>query len=329
MSEERFLITGAHGVIGAWVVRNLLREGIQAFIFDKDSNDQRLGLILNTEEMAQLNTVLGDITDLPGIEQTIRKLSISNVIHLAALQLPFVKANPPLGAMVNVVGTVNIFEAVKRIGLKRVVYASSTAVYGTELDYPEGKLSHEAMLKPRSHYGVFKQANEGTARVYFDDDGISSIGLRPYVVYGPGRDQGMTSTPTKAMLAAVLGKPYRITYGGRYNFQYADDVAKMFIQASKVKFEGADVFNLGGESVSTSEVVACIESAMPEMKGKITFDSTPLPFPPAIDNTELNKLLGRLPDTPLQQGVAETIDIFKKALADGRLTPDYIQKIIQ
>ncbi|MCL4560331.1 MAG: NAD(P)-dependent oxidoreductase [Chloroflexi bacterium] len=328
MSEERFLVTGAHGAIGAWVIRNLLREGIPAFLFDQEGSNHRLRMILDAEELSRLETIHGDIVDLPDLEDAIRRFEVTHLIHLAALQLPFVKADPPQGAKVNVVGTVNIFEAAKHTGLKRVVYASSTAVYGEKSEYPDVSLPHDAPLKPHSLYGVFKQANEGTARVYFLDDGISSIGLRPYVVYGPGRDQGMTSTPTKAMLAAALGKPYHITYGGRYNLQYADDVAKIFIRAARAPFEGAGVFNLGGAAVSTQEVIACIETAAPEVKDKLTFDPSPLPFPQAIDNTALRQLLGRLPETPLQQGVAETIDVFKKAIVDGKISLDYTRAIL-
>jgi len=159
------------------------------------------------------------------------------------------------------------------------------------------------------------------ARVYWMDDQIASIGLRPYVVYGAGRDQGMTSTPTVAMLAAASGKPYRISYGKRYCFQYGDDVAKCFIRCARAPFEGAGVFNIGGPSVSTAQVVAAIEKAEPSASGRITYDDIPLPFPEEVDSTELERVIGALPYTPLEQGVAETITIFRKALKDGRLKP--------
>ncbi len=219
----------------------------------------------------------------------------------------------------NVVGTVNIFEAAKHFGINTLVYASSTAVYGTSEEYPDSPLVHEAPLKPRSLYGVFKQANEGTARVYFRDEGINSIGLRPYVVYGAGRDQGMTSTPTKAMLAAAAGLSYHISYGGRYCFQYADDTARAFIQAARCDFEGADIFNIGGESVTTNEVVAAIENAEPSAIGRITFDDIPLPFPSEVENEALTSTIGSLHFTPLKQGVIDTLRLFRKALLEGKI----------
>ena len=187
---------------------------------------------------------------------------------------------------------------------------------------PDGPLTHEALHKPHSHYGVYKQANEGTAQIYSRDDGIHSIGLRPYVVYGAGRDQGMTSTPTKAILAAAAGKPYHITYGGRYCFQYADDTARAFIQAARTDIQKAQVFNLGGDSVSTAEVITAIEQAEPSARGRISFDDVPLPFPPEADNTALTAAIGPLNFTSLGQGVTETMNLFRRALAEGKVQID-------
>jgi UDP-glucuronate 4-epimerase len=325
MTEERFLVTGASGCIGAWVVRNLVRQNIPTAALSLSGNPHRLRLIMSADEMARVHLIKGDIVNLDTLVRAVEGFGATHVIHLAALQLPFCKADPPLGARVNVVGTVNIFEAVKRAGLSRVAYASSTAVYGPGAEYPAGPLAHDAPLKPRSHYGVYKQANEGSARVYWLEDGISSIGLRPYVVYGPGRDQGMTSTPTKAMLAAAAGRPYHISYGGRFCFQYADDTAQVFIAAARSSFEGADVFNIGGDSVAVPDIVEAIERAQPSARGQVTFSDTPLPFPAEVDNAALRQVLGLLPHTPLDRGVAETIAVFRQALAEGRIALDNLK----
>jgi UDP-glucuronate 4-epimerase len=316
---QHFLVTGAQGCIGAWVVRNLVQAGIQTTIYDLGSNLQRLRLLMNDEEMAQiLYAPGGDVTDLEMVKRTFAEQGITHVIHLAALQVPFCRANPSLGAQVNVTGTVNIFEAARHVGINRVVYASSIAVYGPREVYPPGLLSHNAPLDPRNHYGVYKQANEATARIYFADNGISSIGLRPYTVYGPGRDQGMTSAPTSAMLAAAKGEGYHIPFGGVSSYQHADDVAKLFVQASTVPFKGAGVFNLKGEIAHMREVIAHIENAAPELKGRITFDDTALPFPDGADDSELVKLIGVLPGRTLEQGIAATVEHFRQTLATGR-----------
>lgn len=117
-----------------------------------------------------------------------------------------------LGALVNVAGTTVAFEAVRRhkTQVAGLVYASSAAVWGAPSAYSPGPVAEGAAPKPTTLYGVYKLANEGTARIYWQDHGVASIGLRPNVVWGPGRDQGLTSPPSKALLAAALGRPYHM-----------------------------------------------------------------------------------------------------------------------
>src|SRR4029434_7203015 len=96
--------------------------------------------------------------------------------------------------------------------------------------YSKGKLADDVPLAPTTHYGYFKCCNEGNARIYFQDHGLSSIGLRPWTVFGVGRDFGMTSEPTKAIKCLVLSRSFHITLGGMQDFQLADDVARVFVR---------------------------------------------------------------------------------------------------
>jgi nucleoside-diphosphate-sugar epimerase len=324
MAERCFLVTGALGCIGAWVVRNLIRAGERVVAFDLGEDLRRLRLIVTPEELSRALFVRGDITDFAQVQRVMDEHDITHVIHLAGLQVPFCRANPVLGAQVNVVGTVNIFEAARRRSgrTERVVYASSIAVYDADDAKPGEPLPNDAAGHPATLYGVYKQANEGTARVYWRENGVSSVGLRPYIVFGPGRDQGLTSAPTKAMLAAAAGQPYHIPYGGRADYEYADDVAKTFIACALVPFHGAEVYHLPGAMLSMAEVVAAIEAAAPAVRGQMTFDEQPLPFPERMDGGPLEALLaplGGLPRTPFDRAVGETVAIFRQALADGRL----------
>jgi len=324
MNTDRFFVTGALGCLGAWVVRNLVQDNTPVTVYDLGNNKSRLQLIMSDEELSQVQFIRGDITDTTALETAMKQAETTHIIHLAALQVPFCRANPPLGARVNVVGTVNIFEAAKNLGLKHVVYASSVAVYGRADEYAERIIPNDAMQRPRNLYGVYKQANEGTAFIYQQDYGINSIGLRPYTIYGPGRDQGMTSTPTKAMLAAAAGKPYHISFGGYNGFQYVDDVAKIFIQCARTEYYGAGAFNLGGSIAHMKEVVAAIEAAVPEMAGQITFADQPLALPDGTEDSELVKAVGAVPNTPLAEGVAATIQSFKQALAENKVSLDQL-----
>ncbi len=323
-SGERFLVTGALGCIGAWTVRTLVREGVPVVAFDLAADPRRLRSITTPDEIAKVSLIEGDITDLDSIEKALRDHGITNVIHLAALQVPACRANPPLGARVNVLGTVNVFEAVRRLGdqIQQLVYTGSIGMFdAADADPSTHRLEVAATPHPTNHYGVYKQANEGTAEVYWRDNGLSSIGLRPMVVYGPGRDQGMTSTPTKAVLAAVLGRPYTISFGGRTLFQYAEDVAHDLILASRSPLRGARVFNLGGSLAHMSEFVAAIEDAVPSAAGRIDWVEQSLPFPENISDDELDSL-GPVSVTPLGEAVAATAAFFRDQLAGGTLVPE-------
>jgi UDP-glucuronate 4-epimerase len=326
--SRRFLVTGALGCLGAWVVRGLVKRGTAVTAYDLATDPHRLRLIMSPDELAKVSFAGGDITDLPSLKALTEAAGITDIIHLAALQVPACRANPPLGALVNVVGTVNVFEVARHLGLGHVVYASSVVTYGGRDEYDTPLIQPDDPLNPRTLYGVYKQANAATARVYHWDYGLNSIGLRPYVIYGPGRDQGMTSAPTMAMLAVAAGKPYHITYGGRSGMQFVEDVASLFLRAADLRaaggeggpFSGAEVHNIRGSVVEMEEVVRAIETVVPAAAGTVTYDLTPLPFPDGQDDSQLRTLLGSLDHTPLEQGVASTIATFRAALSDGRCT---------
>jgi UDP-glucuronate 4-epimerase len=305
MSEERFVVTGAGGCIGAWVIAQLASEGVFAVALDASDDDHRLRLLLDDAALAGVARVRGDITDLDALERTLDEHAITSVIHLAALQVPFCRADPPLGARVNVVGTVNVFEAVARAGIKGpVVYASSVAAYDA---LEEGESAAAMQGVPSTLYGVFKRANEGTATVYAAERGVASVGLRPHTVYGPGRDQGLTSAPTVAMLAAAAGEPFHLPFGGAYQLQYAPDVAAAFVAAAREPGAGATLRDVGGPTVHTDDVIAAIEAAAPG--ARITYDPVELPFPADTGDAAVG--------TPLREGVADAIARFRGLLARG------------
>jgi UDP-glucuronate 4-epimerase len=311
--KERFLITGALGCIGAWSCAQLVREDVPVVVYDLGTSIKRLELIMSPEELESLTLIQGDVTSLDQLEQTITDHGITHIVHLAAMLLPLVKADPPRGAAVNVVGTTNIFEAAKRQRVRGISYASSAAVYG-----PTAGPRIEDAGAPTTLYGVFKLANEGTAQVYFADDGVGSVGLRPYVVYGPGRDNGLTADPTIAMAAAARGEGYEMRWGGRCQLQYAEDAARIFIASARAEHGGASAFNLGGPSSHMSEVVTAIERAVPELAGRVTFDDVQLPFPEEMDAGALEDVIGPVEWTSLEEGTRQTIEHHRASVAKAR-----------
>jgi nucleoside-diphosphate-sugar epimerase len=313
---SKYLVTGASGCIGGWVVKNLVEAGHTVYaIMLHPEKLEKLRLIMKQEDIDKIIVLPGDITNPDLLRNAVVLSGTEKIIHLAALQMPFCRANPTMGARVNVEGTINVFEAARAAGLKKVIYSSSTAVYGNAADYSGGEFSHNSPLIPRSFYGVYKQDNEWAAKVYYEEAGISSIAIRPFVVYGPLRDQGMTSTPTAAIKAAVRGEAYEISYGGTAEFQFADDTAKAFIAAAEKDCDGAAAYNLGGGTVSMEQIVEAIEKACPEVKGLITFVNKPLPFPRHNDAGELAKLVGPVCQTRLEDGIRLSAEYFRAALA--------------
>jgi UDP-glucuronate 4-epimerase len=309
-----YLVTGALGCVGAWTLRHLAEQGKRAVSFDLSEDRHRLELLLPTEAQAAITFVKGDLTEFTSLLDVIREHEVTNIIHLAALQVPFCRADPVLGAKVNVVGTVNIFEAAS---LRHLTCASSVAVYGPPDAYPLGLVAPDAPFDPRTLYGVYKEANEGTARIYWQDHGLSSTVLRPFTVYGVGRDQGVTSEPTKAMLAAAAGRDYHLNFGGTMQFHFASDVARQFIAAAETPLEGAYGFNLGTQPVAVSEVARLIEETRPGVR--ITHADTLLPFPEGLDAGAFKDLFRNVEETPLQRGIEETIRHFEACLTDARV----------
>ncbi len=321
MADERFLVTGALGCIGAWTVKRLIAEGTPTWTYDLPGTPHRLRLIMSDDALQQIHFVEGDITDQARFEQTVVDNGITHIVHLAAFQVPFVRADPVQGARVNVVGSTIVMETTKRHAdqVRGLTYASSVAVYGPVELYPPGPLQHDAPHMPTTLYGVTKQADEGIARIYWQDYQIRSVGLRPFWVYGPGRDQGVSAVPTKAMLAAAVGRPYHINIGGTAIFQHADDCAKAFIQAARARVDGAPVFNLGGTKASMAEVVAAIETVVPESRGTITHETAAMALPEDVDGKPAEDALGPIGWRPFRDGVRQTIDAFRAAAAAGTL----------
>ena len=277
---------------------------------------------MSGDEVARARLITGDITRPDALSPVVEEFGVTHVIHLAGLQVPTCRADPRLGALVNVVGTVNVFEAALHSAgrIKKIVYASSAAVFGTN---EEGRaVTERDEPQPATQYGVFKRCNEGSARVYHLDHGLSSVGLRPLTVYGVGRDFGLTSDPTKAMKAAVVGRPFHIRFGGRTDFQYVADTADAFIRAAVSDLTGAHVFNLHGETTRVADVIAEIERARPQARGTITHGDAPLAIPSEFDDAAVRAALGPLSVTPLADGVRATIERFAELQREGRLETD-------
>ena len=310
-SESPILVTGAAGCIGAWVVATLVQRGRQPVVFDLSEDRRRLRLVLDDERARAVRWIKGDLTDTAAVDRAVADSGAGAIIHLAALQVPFCKADPVAGARVNVVGHVNVFEAARKHGVKNLVYASSISA-----------LPAEGSDMPANLYGVYKLADEGIARIYGQDWGIASIGLRPHTVYGPGRDQGLTSAPTKAMLAAAAEKAFTVPFRGMLNFQFAGEVAEIFVRCAEADVPAgrSHVFDLQGTKATVESVVDSIRRVVPA--ARIGVEGSALPFPADFNDAPLRQLIGTWPGVTLEQGIATSIDRFRELLKRGLVSVD-------
>jgi nucleoside-diphosphate-sugar epimerase len=317
----RVLMTGGYGCIGSWVARRLVEQGREVWIYDLEEDTHRLDLLLDADQKASVHFVPGDVSDAGAVLRAAEQTEATHLLHLAGLQVPTCRANPLLGATVNVLGTLAVFEAARvlRGQIGRVAYASSAAVHGPPEAGETVPRGDRVQLEPVTHYGAFKVCNELNARVYALDHGITSVGLRPWTVYGVGRDFGISSEPTKAIKAVAAGRDFAIGYGGLQDLQYAPDVADAFLRVLTEPFEGAESFNVRGAVVPIETFVATFERIVPEAAGRVSHGERQLPICANLDDTRLETAFGPLPRTSLERGIRETYDRFVRLREEGRL----------
>lgn len=316
LSNSRILITGAHGCIGAWITKLALDRGAEVIAYDLVSDPWRLRLISPDYDSRRLTLIQGKVDDTDKVKSIVKDSGVTHIAHMAAVLMPYCAANPVSGGLIDVIGTLNVFEAARDAGRNvRITYASSSAVWGPKTAYEDRKLTEADPLKPATHYGVFKQCNEGNARAFYAQNGISSIALRPWTVYGPGRDNGLTADPTLAMQSLAQGKPFQIRTSGRMDLQFVEDIAGAFLSCLYSPLEGAHVFNVAGDIVEMSELIALFESIRPSARGLITSGGPEVPVAYQMDDTQLRALVPGIPRTSLQDGVKRTIEFFERSAA--------------
>lgn len=293
---EKIIIFGGSGFLGSWIVKAFLKKGYSVSIFDLKIQKELLSHVVG-EDINKIKFINGDITNYDQVQEAINDMD--HVINLAGLMTPDCSSNPILGAKVNLLGSINVFEALKKNNNKFLVYASSAGVFGQKDHY---------YPFPETHYGAYKLAVEGVARAYLNEDGISSVGIRPYVIYGPGREVGGTAGVTLACKAAKQGESYTVNFSGKAGFVYVQDVVDLVEMSIAQIPSGALTFNINGITADVSEFINLIKKNIPLSDIGIEGDS--LSVVDEIRGNEPSKTFKKFKYTSLEDGIKRTIDFY-------------------
>ncbi len=297
----RALVTGASGFIGAWIIKALSSDGYDIRAFDlRPQPTLTTNIVGPAAEKIDWRT--GDVAD--GAALLAAADGCDLIVHLAAILTPDCQRDPLRGANVNLIGTLNAFEAARHLGHTKVLYMSSAGVFGPD---------HATEPQPTTLYGAYKLAGEGIARAYWTDHAITSVGFRPLIVYGPERQTGLTAAPSLACRAAARGESAEIPFTGLTDFVYVTDVAAAFAAAAGAEIDGARVYNVTGETMSAAAFAAAVEQQVPGVR--ITTSGPTLPVAAGMDGAALRRDFPALPLTSVATGIARTIAFYRERAA--------------
>jgi nucleoside-diphosphate-sugar epimerase len=293
---KNIIIFGGTGFLGSWIVKNFIKRDYKVTIFDLKIETELLKKLIG-KDIEKIKFLKGDVTNYEEVLEA--TVNMDHVVNLAGLMTPDCSRNPSLGAEVNVLGSINVFEATKARGIKFVVYASSAGVFGEKDKY---------FPFPETHYGAFKLAVEGIARAYYNEANISSVGIRPFVIYGPGREIGGTATVTLACKAAKQSYNYNLNFSGKAGFVYVQDVANLVEMSINRAPVGALTININGITASVSDFVSKIINIIPE--AKLTINGDKLSVVEEILGDHPSDIFKNFKYTSLNEGISNTVKFY-------------------
>jgi UDP-glucose 4-epimerase len=305
-----FLITGGSGCVGSYIIRDLLRAGETVVNYDLDLKQDVLKQVVEPEALATLITVQGDATDFFNICRTIKEYEVRDVIHLASLQIPASNANPPLAERINVGGLINVLEAARILDVKKVVWASSVAVFGLPAEYDFKPVANDAHHRPQSVYGACKSLGEYFLSYYHDTYGVNCLGLRYTAIYGVGRERGLSSFSTEMIRKVAAGEAYEVPFGDdTIDWQYVEDVSSVTLRAVEVERTKTRVFNTKGDYRPVKDGVEFLKQLDPT--AQLTLAPGRFGISWNYDTTPLERELGFQPRYSMEQGIKATYEAYK------------------
>jgi nucleoside-diphosphate-sugar epimerase len=274
----------------------LIADGRTVVCFDLEPQPARL------QEAAahpNLRIVKGDIRRLDDVVGAVGAHGVKRIIHTAAVLSQVCQTDPRTALDINVMGTANVFEAARLSGVKRVVYASSMVVLGSQWDHGDHLLDENAPLRPATFYAHTKVANEHTARAFTEAFGLDCRGLRIGSPYGSEGKHGRPGTEVTRMLSlTAVGQPIEVMLGPQESppVTYVDDVVEILVRLCDAATLTRPVYLCSVDTLPVSEVADRIRRAIPD--ARITFENPgqKVTLPYRVDTRALETDIGfRLP----------------------------------
>jgi len=302
-------VTGVAGFIGSRVAAALLARGDTVAGLD-DFNDfydpaVKRRTVAELEPQG-LRVTEGDLRDPDAVKRAMQGADI--VVHLAARAgvRPSLE-QPALYAETNVTGTVNVLEAMRELGIQRVVHASSSSVYGGQEKVPFSE--DDPIDHPWSPYAATKRANELLLRTWHHLYGIESFALRFFTVYGPGQRPDLAISKFIKLIDAGDEVPFFGDGNSGRDYTFIEDIVAGVLAAID-RVQGCEIINLGGdEPVTLTEMVQTIESVLGKQAKLKRLPDQPGDVPRTMaDISKARRMLGYAPTTSFAEGVARQVE---------------------
>ncbi len=259
-SDEICLVTGGAGFIGSHLVRELSNQGKNVIVYDFNPDTSYIA-----DCLGKVKFVYGDVANMADLMGVMVEHKVNVVFHLGYMLVPDTDNRTGRAIQVNCAGFQNVMEAARVLKLRRVVWASSQAVYGSAEGYPEGPISEDVHVRPTTQYGACKQFNEYVARYYRQAHGLDNIGFRKPVVYGLGKSRRRDLSISHLLIEnAIIGRPVEVPPADFYaNYLYVKDVVRAYLLAAQAPSTNHVIFNISGSVHRCSEVVEILSSLIP------------------------------------------------------------------
>lgn len=251
------LVTGGAGFIGSHIAEALVQRGDSVRIFDNLSTGSKANF---SSIQDRVEFVAGDLRNVSEVAAAVKGMDY--VFHQGALRsVPRSVDDPVSTNDVNITGTLNVLFASRKAGVKRVVYASSSSVYGDNLKYPQVETMRPAPISP---YAVSKLAGENYCVTFAKTFGLEAVGLRYFNVFGPRQhpESQYAAVVPKFMESAKRGEPLQVHWDGKQSrdFTYIDNVVQANLLAATARNAPGEAFNVAsGNNISLLQVVKYLE----------------------------------------------------------------------